>query len=131
MISLGGIVLNNSMVWNERYSHSNVAQTMRRTLGGLLSISAVQLIAGAPITLQATESYGWLTRDQVLGVLALAEDPAGVYTLLFGNGSYQVRFRHHESPAVDFSPFVPRTDDHVPIEGVKDYMIGAIKLITV
>lgn len=125
MISLGGIELSNSMVWQERYTGRSVQATERRFLGGGLHITAAKLTGGKPITLAAGEEFGWLTRDQVEQVMALASDPVGVYTLLFNGASYEVAFRHSEAPAVEMFPLIARTNDESG-----DYFAGQIKLIT-
>jgi hypothetical protein len=124
-ITLGGVTLSDSMVWAERYGSFGVAQNVRRTLGGTIYLSSAKLVGGVPITLEATEEYGWLTRTQAQSILALAADPDGLYTLVFNGVSYSVAFRHNEPPAVALRPLIPRTADEAG-----DWLVGAIKLIT-
>lgn len=123
-IILGGVELNTSMEWLERYAKQPVAQVAKRTLGGGVYVSAINVNGGRICTLEATEDHGWLTRTQLEAVEAMAEDAGGVYTLQFNGVEYSVVFRHHESPAVDFKPLIARTAD-----ASSDYYIGQIKLL--
>lgn len=126
MITLDGITLNNSMVWVERYASQKVVQTVKRTLGSVPVVYAGLMEKGTLITLRATEEYGWIKKSVVSQLLAIAEVPGGVYILNFNGTQYSVVFRHHDSPAVDMEPLIPRTAD-----GSDDYFIGEIKLLTV
>lgn len=126
MITLGGVELSDQLVWADRYSSSTVAQDYRRTLGGYQVITAMQLIAGRNITLEASETYGWLSKEQATSILEMSEDPGAVYTLVFGAESYQVVFRNDEQPSVELTPLIPRTEDFE-----EDWWIGTVKLRTV
>ena len=125
MISLAGITLNSSMIWKDRFDTFGVGQTVKRSLGGVLFIDTAKVLTGRPITLEASEDYGWLTVAQVEALRALAdqEDFSGV--LLLDGVSYTVGFRHHEPPALSFQPIVPRENQQS-----LDYLTGTIKLMT-
>lgn len=112
-------------IWTDRYSCQTVEQTSKRTLGGRLVIFTGELVAGRRITLQAATDQGWLTRDQVAAVLALAAVPGAVYLLEFGSETHNVVF-DHEAGAVDMQPLLARTVDQ---QG--DFFTGEIKLLTV
>lgn len=124
-ITLGGITLPD-MIWSDRYESQQVAQTIKRTLGGKPVIFVGALIAGRSITLEATTNFAWLTRDQVAAVQALADVADGVYDLIYNAVTYSVMFRHADAPAVSFTPNLARV-----AQFAADNFTGTIKLITV
>lgn len=126
MIKLDALELNNSMVWLERYSPTDTLASERRTLGGRLIRYSFKQSKGEPITLEATQDYGWLTKAQAVQLIAMAADPLAIYTLTFNAQEISVAFRHSQSPAVALQPLIPRTQD-----GDEDYFIGQLKFITV
>jgi hypothetical protein len=125
MISLGGIELNENMVWTERFAFQNIAQTLKRTLGGNPVVFSSKLQLGTPITLEATVDYGWLEKSVVDQLLVLASTPGSVYPLVFGADTFNVGFRHHEPPAIQMNPFTPRVT-----HSDSDLFFGYIRLIT-
>jgi hypothetical protein len=123
---LGGVTLNPGMSWQERYSAQSVAQSVRRTLGGVPVVFSGPLSKGEPITLVAAGRRGWLRKTVVAQVLVLAAEAGAVYTLHFNGTEQSVIFRHNEPPAAEFTPVTPRTQD---LDA--DYFRGTIKLMTV
>ena len=73
-IVLGGVVLDDNVVWIDRDDFSPVAQETDRTLAGNLITFSSVLIGGRPVTLEATVERGWFTRTQKDAVKAL--DPS-------------------------------------------------------
>lgn len=126
MITLDGITLSPSLVWQERYTSQLVQQTTRRTLGGLPVIFSSALTKGESITLVAGSDLGWLRKSDVDSLLARAAVPGAQYTLVFEGVSITVVFRHDDPPAVDMTPVFPRE-----AQLDTDYMRGSIKLLTV
>lgn len=125
-ITLDGVTLNPNMVWLERGQTLEVAQSMRYTLGGRPVFQVGTLLAGIPITLEATDDHGWITRAVWQQIVAKALIPGAQYVLQFDGVSYPVMFRAHDAPAVDMQPIVPRVTHED-----SDYFIGQIKLVTV
>lgn len=125
-LNLGGVALNPEMVWQDRNSWQPVAQSVARTLGGKQITYSQSLIKGRPITLVASNDRGWLDKDQVDLVQAIAEVPGSVYTFQYGAEVYQVQFRHQESPAFIAEAFVPRIEE----QGT-DYFTATIRLETI
>jgi hypothetical protein len=125
---LGAVTLNDNMQWAERFHSADVAQGNLRTLGGTQVLYAVPLTGGTNITLIATSDQGWagLTTTVVEAILAMATTPGATFTLTIGAVVQSVAFRHHEPPAVKFTPILSRV---VPDAG--DYYTGEIKLVTV
>lgn len=126
--SIGGVALNplSDLIWQDRFSANDIEQTNRRTLGGELVSYVGTLIAGRPITLLATEKFGWQHKDVVVLLMALSSVPGAIYEFVFGAETYQVMFDHSQGPAVDMQPNMARAthDD-------QDYFTGQIKLLTV
>jgi hypothetical protein len=114
------------MVWTDRYTSTKVAQTVQTTLGGVPVVYSQALIAGAPITLQATEDTGWLTGAQVEAIMDMADQPGAVFELSVDGATKQVVFRHHDGVAFEASPLVPRLNQQPG-----DYFTATLKLMTV
>jgi hypothetical protein len=114
------------MVWSDRFVSNKVAQTTKRTLGGVPIVFAVPLYRGSAITLVATEEYGWLSGTVVQQLVAMADSPGAVYSLEVETYTYSVVFRHDDPPAVEMSPLIPRTN-----QASGDFFIGQIKLLYV
>lgn len=125
-ITLDGITLSGSLQWKDRFSHSPVAQSTKRTLGGGLVVFSKGLVAGRPVTLEATEETGWITKAMLDSLASKAAVPGAVYSLDYHGEVLSVVFRHDEPPALDFLPLVPKA---APDAG--DYFIGALKLLSV
>lgn len=129
MVTLDGIALgqeDSTVLWVDRYTSQGVEQNMRRTLGGRLVIMTGVLVSGQPITLQATDNYGWISKNDGDALRALAADPNDVHELVYGSETHSVMFDHSSGPAVELHPLVEREEP-----GAEDYMTGQIKLITV
>lgn len=126
MFTIGGVSINPSMEWTDQFSSQVVEQTTRRTLTGKLVIYSASLQKGQKVTLVSTEEYGWLTRAQADALLALAEIPGVIYSMVRNGETYNVVFRHDEPPAIDLRPLIPR----MSMEST-DYLVGTIKLLIV
>jgi hypothetical protein len=126
LITLNDVVLNNSLHWKDRHTQPLVAQAVKRLLGGAAVVRSTRLTGGMPITLEATEEYGWLSVATVKQLEAMAALPGEVYSLNINYSVYSVIFRHHDEPALDLRPLLPR----IP-EADTEFYIGTIKLLTV
>jgi hypothetical protein len=125
-ITLEGIVLSPSMQWTDRYDFSPVAQTMQLTLGGGVVVYSQGLTCGRPVTLEALDDTGWITKAMLDALDDLAAVPGAVYTLTIHDFAASVVFRHNDPPAVGFKPLQPKS---APTSG--DYFIGTLKFLTV
>ena len=68
-VVLGGVTLNPSLQWVDRIRYAEIAQEQLRTLGGSLVINSARLYKGQPITMEAQEDTGWLTKLMVNSLL--------------------------------------------------------------
>lgn len=124
MITLDGVELNINMVMPERFSSKTVAMAVKRTLGGKPVVRTGKVPSGYKITLNAGETFGWLSKLQVEAVLTRAEVAGAIYTLVYGPDSYQVMFDSEDGPAVELLPFVPRNNHEDT-----DQFFGVIRLL--
>lgn len=124
-LTLNGVVLNEGMVWEERYDPQSVKQQAVPTIGGGRVLFTSPSHGGMNITLSGGQDQGWLTKDVVDALFALSEAQGAIYPLNLHGVVHNVVFRHHEPPALKMSPLIPRG---APVEG--DYFVGTIKLMT-
>lgn len=125
-ITLGGIDLNPSLQWSDRWRYTSIAQEQLRTLGGSLVVNSARLYEGIKVTLVADTSTGWFTKPMVDSMLLLADGLASTYTLDFHGTVMTVAFDHTQSPVVQMRPLLYKEPQEVT-----DYFIGSLKLITV
>ena len=126
IIRLGGLVLNPSMNWSDRYQSFQVAQSVNRTVGGRAIIFATPLRAGRKITFESTQDNGWLERTVVDTLMGMAAIVGATFLLEVGEDSgtlesYNVIFRHNEPPALEITPHV-----HRPAHDATDTFFGKV-----
>ena len=125
MIQLATLRLPDGLVWTDEYAVRSVPQTSLRTLDGSLVVFYGQHHAGLAITLESEADAGWLTRELVEGLAALAAIPGGIFPLLLRGQTHQVMFRHQDPPAFEAKPLIHRA---IPQSG--DYYLATLKLMT-
>ncbi|GMQ91709.1 MAG: hypothetical protein BMS9Abin11_1020 [Gammaproteobacteria bacterium] len=125
-VVLGGVTLSNHLIWEDEDTYSSVASSVKRTLAGSVVYRDQTLTLGRPITLVAKVDQGWLTKAQVDAVRTLANVAGAVYSLTVGTQNFNVKFRHHESPAFTADALIKRNNP-----SVNDYYTCTIKLMTV
>jgi hypothetical protein len=126
MIQLETLLLPDGLIWLDEFDVQSVPQTTQRTLDGSLVVFYGQYSAGVPITLASEPDAGWLTRELVEGIAALAAMPGGIFPLLLRGQTHQVMFRHQDPPAFEAKPLVNRA---TPQPG--DYYLATLKLMTI
>lgn len=126
VLSLGGVTLPTSMRISDLYENRSVSQSTARSLGGALKLFYSPLTAGKPITLDAGEDYGWITKDVSDMLGEMASLPGATYELNLNGLFYTVVFRHNDPPAYTAQPLVYRT-----AQQSSDLFTCTIKLLTV
>ena len=133
IIRIGGLDLNPSMNWTDRFQSYQVAQTVNRTVGGKAVVFATPLQAGRKITLESTQEQGWLTLAMVEDLVAMSATigssflfECGDETVLGGIETQNVIFRHNEPPALEITPIINR-----PTHETTDMFYGKVKLLTI
>ena len=109
-ISLDALPLPTSLTWSDRDDWQPVAQSARQTLDGGLAVFHRPLTAGRPITLISTESSGWVNRQTLDELQALASVPGNLHVLTLGDQSFTVLWRHDDPPALAAEPLVARLE---------------------
>jgi len=95
-MQLDGIELPD-LVWGDEFSWSKIEQSAEYSLAGSLIIETGEKLAGRPITLEGTETIGWITRSDLLVLQALAEDPERQMVLTLDDArTFDVVFRHQD-----------------------------------
>jgi hypothetical protein len=122
MRSLGGVEFPESVQWLDQYQFSPVAQEQDQTLGGQAVVYSMALTNGRPVTIELEDNETWADQDFVDSIMAMASQAGAVFTFIWDNDeTFNVMFRHHDPPAVAFSPIWP--NHHL--------FIGTIKIIQV
>ena len=107
MKQLGDLVLPDSLQWTDRWEWSPVAMETARTLGGTQVTWSQSLTGGQPITLEATDDATWLTLEQVAAIRDMASQSGATFPLVWESETFDVIFRHHDPPAISFTPIRP------------------------
>ena len=124
MITLDAITLPPSLTWADRDAWQPSRHVVRTALDGRPVVYHSPLQGGRPITLASTESSGWMRRDTLDALQALAATPGATYPLVISDDSFTVLFRHDDAPALSAEPLVARTN-HDP----GDFFRVTIKLM--
>lgn len=69
------------MVWVDEHDWVAAQNATEYSITGALLVDAATRLAGRPITLQAEEDAGWIRRDVLASLRALANAPGATYTL--------------------------------------------------
>lgn len=96
--TLGVVQIPRGLVWSDEFSWNPIETVAERSITGDNIIDVGEKTGGRPITLQGSESAGWLTRSVLTAIYAMANaldaegDPV-VYTLTLADGrSFSVIF---------------------------------------
>ena len=108
MIQLNSLSLPPSLIWTDRDAWQSARHVMRTALDGRPVVYHSPLQGGRPITLTSTESSGWMRRDTLDALQALAAAPGATYPLIIGAESFTVLFRHDDPPALSAEPLLSR-----------------------
>ena len=91
--TLDEINLPRGMVWVDELDWSPVEASTEYSITGALVVQVAERQAGRPITLQGEENAGWIRRDVLLAVRALAATPGDIFTLTLADSrSFSVMF---------------------------------------
>ena len=125
-ITFNGVLLNDNLIWVNRYDFTPVTQTTHRTLAGSLVVFSHSIAAGQPITLEATDTAGWFTGSMVASLKSFADVPGASYPLNFHGEDYTVIFDHEQDPVVSFLGLRP-----IEPQGISDPFSGILNLLTI
>lgn len=120
------LALDPDLKWSDEYQWAAVEQTVERGLNGALIVHVAPRQAGRPITLEASDSAGWMTRAAMAQLGAWGDTPGQVMTLNLRGASYPVMFRHHDGGPFDAYPLVDYSD---PAD--TDWVVPTLRFMTV
>lgn len=83
---LDTVQLPRGMVWVDEFDWSATETASQHSITGALLVDAATRLAGRPITLQADPDAGWIKREVLLQLQALADAPAATRTLVLADG---------------------------------------------
>ncbi len=112
MKKLSDLILPDSLQWSDRDSWSPVVQETAATLGGGTAIFSQARLDGRPITLEAEDRITWFDQAAVDALKDMAAQSGATFTLIWEDDTFTVLFRHHEPPAISFSPLWPHFDQY-------------------
>ncbi|WP_341674946.1 hypothetical protein [Niveibacterium sp. SC-1] len=99
MHTLAGIPFSAEHIWTDEFDWAAVEQTSEYSVTGALLVDVVAKQAGRPVTLEGQGDQGWMTRETVSALYALAEVAGADYVLELADGrSFNVIFRPDEAP---------------------------------
>lgn len=84
--TLDAVQIPRGMVWTDEFDWSPVSQVVRHSTNGALQVHVGMRQAGRLITLQAQNDAGWIRRDVLQTVRAMAAVPGAQYTLTLADG---------------------------------------------
>lgn len=98
---LDGIEIPAGMYWTDEYAWCDMARAFTRSVSGAQIIQSGKKKNGRPITLEGSENEGWIYRDILdqLQALANSDDEDATHTLLLADGrSFTVKWADGEAP---------------------------------
>lgn len=101
-ITLSGLIIEADV------SHTGVRSDVAKTLSGGLVIWETTEPSGRLITLKGGADFGWMTREDLQSLQALASIPGARYKLTTEEEEITVRFRNEAAPAIEAIPIVGR-----------------------
>lgn len=91
--TLGPLELPRGMVWVDEHDWVPVEASTEYSITGALVVQVAERQAGRPITLQGSESAGWIRRDVLQSLQVLASGPGDVFGLTLADGrTFNVMF---------------------------------------
>lgn len=84
--TLAALQLPRGLVWVDEHDWTEAEQSTEYSITGALLVDAQAKDGGRPITLQAEDDAGWLRRDTLAALRALANVPGATYTLTLADG---------------------------------------------
>jgi hypothetical protein len=125
-IQLDTIVLPDTLNLQEAYGNPLIVSAVDLTIGGTPIIHEQQIL-GRPLTLVGEENRGWIDFSILQSLVAIASVVNAQYTLLFEGQSFNVRFRHEDSPVIVAEPIVARPN-HIATDQFNNVTINLMEL---
>lgn len=120
------IVIPDTLSLEEAYGNPLVVSNVDLTIAGTPIIHE-QSILGRAMTLVGEDERGWIQFSVLQSLVTLASVPNAQYTLLFEGTSFNVRFRHEDSPVITAEAIVPRPN-HVATDEFNNVIINLMEI---
>jgi len=107
MITLDDLELPDELIWLDEFNWNPIRTEQKITLSGVRNIfeSKLNNDSGRPITL--TSDDAWISRQDIKILFDWSKQLNKTMDLkLHDNSTYQVRFRHIESPVIEYEPLI-------------------------
>lgn len=110
-MKIGGITLDNDLVWSDEFNFTQGVGLAERTLYGNLIVQTGRITGGRPLTLVGNENHGWQKRSTVIALQALVNaNPGSSFIVVLPDSSEVLAmFRNEEPPVIEFSPVTVAT----------------------
>lgn len=112
MGTLNAITVPDAMEWTNEFSYRGVEQKTQYSITGAILIESAAIQLGRRIELKGGETYGWMPREDVQAICALANLAGEEMVLVFRGQIFTVVF-DHEAGALESTPIVPYEDPDV------------------
>lgn len=122
---LDTVQLPRGMVWVDEHDWVAVEKTVEYSISGALLIDGAVRQAGRPITLQADDNAGWISRSALTALRALAASATSTYTLTLADGrEFDVQFAPGE-------PITARPVGRPELPGASHPYVATVRLIEI
>lgn len=120
------INLPDDITWSDRHSWSPVVQSVETSITGASIIDIATRVNGRPITLEGDALHAWMAYSVVEQIKVWAAVAGKTLTLTIRETAFDVMFRHHDQPAIEFTPIV---DYAAP--DAQDFFYGRLKFMEI
>lgn len=106
-ITLDTLTLPDELIWADEFNWNPIRTEQKITLSGVRNIfeSKLNNDSGRPITL--TSDDAWIDRQDIKTLFSWSKELNKIMLLtLHDDSEYTVRFRHLESPVIEYEPLV-------------------------
>lgn len=102
---IGGVTLDNDLIWTDEFQFTSTAGTANRTIDGHMIVQVATTTGGQPMTLTGGADFGWQKRSTVLALQVLADWPEDTIEVTLPDGRvFQTQLRVEEQPCIAFTP---------------------------
>lgn len=88
------LTLPDDLLWTDEFSFEALAAQSGYSVGGALIVDEAAKLTGRPITLEAGDQHGWITRATLLTLEAWRALPGQGFTLNYRGVDHAVRMDH-------------------------------------
>lgn len=98
------------LMWSDEFEWQQVEQNTKYSITGALILQAATKLKGRPITLTGSDSHGWISRADLLTLLAWRALPAQTFSLVVRGEAARTVVFDHERGAIEAAPIIDYSD---------------------